>query len=57
MAGLTRAIDRLQREDGLAERLRAGGRRTAVSMPVDAVVNQVEDLLAAVAPVSTAAAP
>ncbi len=45
VAGLTRAIARVQGEEGLAERLREGGRATARSMPVDAVVAQVDVLL------------
>jgi glycogen synthase len=43
--GLVKAVRRLREEPGLAERLRAGGRRTATSMPVTAVVDQVEELL------------
>jgi glycosyltransferase involved in cell wall biosynthesis len=44
-AGLAAAVRRLRDEAGLAERLRAGGRRTAASMPVTAVIDQVERLL------------
>jgi glycogen synthase len=46
-AGLASAVRRLGDEEGLAERLRAGGRRTASSMPVSGVVDQVERLLEA----------
>jgi glycosyltransferase involved in cell wall biosynthesis len=44
-AGLAAAILRLRDEPGLADRLRAGGRETAASMPVAAVVDEVEQLL------------
>jgi glycosyltransferase involved in cell wall biosynthesis len=43
--GLAAAVRRLRDEPGLAERLRTGGRRTAASMPVTAVIDQVERLL------------
>jgi glycogen(starch) synthase len=44
-AGFAAAVRRLRDEPGLAERLRTGGRRTAASMPVTAVIDQVERLL------------
>jgi glycosyltransferase involved in cell wall biosynthesis len=43
--GLVHAIQRLQDEPELARRLRDAGRRTALSMPLDSVVDQVEALL------------
>jgi glycosyltransferase involved in cell wall biosynthesis len=43
--GLVHAIQRLQDEPELAHRLREAGRRTARSMPLDSVVDQVEALL------------
>jgi glycosyltransferase involved in cell wall biosynthesis len=45
VAGLVRALQRLQDEPELAARLREAGRRTAASMPLGAVVDQVEGLL------------
>jgi glycogen(starch) synthase len=45
--GLAAAICRLREEPGLAERVRAGGRQTAASMPVSGVVDQVEQLIEA----------
>lgn len=44
-AGLASAIRRLLDDAALAERLRRGGRETAASMPVEAVVDEVEGLL------------
>lgn len=46
-AGLARAIRRLRDEPELVERLRAEGRGTAESMPVSAVVDQLESLVEA----------
>jgi glycosyltransferase involved in cell wall biosynthesis len=43
--GLVTAVQRLQDEPELAGRLRAAGQRTALAMPVGAVVDQVEALL------------
>jgi glycosyltransferase involved in cell wall biosynthesis len=45
VAGLVRAVQRLQDEPGLAQRLRDAGRATARAMPLGAVVDQVEALL------------
>lgn len=45
VAGLTAAVRRLTDEAGLAKRLRDGGRSTARSLPLDAVVDRVEALL------------
>ena len=45
-AALAQSIRRLRDEAGLAQRLRAEGRRTAASMPVTDVIDQVEALLA-----------
>lgn len=44
-AALAAAVRRLRDEPGLAERLRSAGRRTAASMPLTAVIDEVERLL------------
>jgi glycosyltransferase involved in cell wall biosynthesis len=43
--GLVKAVQRLQDEPELASRLRDAGRATARSMPLEAVVDQVDSLL------------
>ncbi len=45
-AGIAQSIRRLRDEPGLAQRLRAEGRRTAASMPVTEVIDQVDAMLA-----------